>query len=880
MMDVHEQLGISEGRWSGSLLYNEYQRLIRDHADVKRGALLVTTVSPSAVCTDQNVRLTPPSSSWRREEANPSELPWHPWMTRLIQQYYATGFIRVPDNGNSDAPSGIDVLMLLEYFGILYRAAQVQFASERIFHRIKIWSEYLATREVIAADIVKYVHQSLQSSRNDSDTVTTDGRIPMKKSIVTKDWYFVATPDQDDIPAGADGPNAPSLIRWDGSLLPPSSFDMYNTNPFLGAAPSGEVLDRFFGHTPNGSNETSDSEHTRYHDPAIMRNDFTWYLRDALHRELPGISRSVPLFSVDVAVCTLPVQRIKSQASPRRRLTVSRAVLHVRYDERENRLVSSRAESSNPNIATRKVPGNVNSKPPRHPAKTGRASSVAKAAENAEKWNRAVREMYEQSRAAANSNRKPPRSRPGSPSPMNAPQAFIDDVYRSIEANEPVGRHKSANTRHENKPVAEIGNTSGQFVEADDDSHSEDCTARLPFRSIRVDGDTRSVTSAITTPNALRDDWSTQPTKSSAAVKGFSGIFSSDRAGPSSRNQEAKAKALQHEWIQSTVLNRDIDARMRALLREQDGTEDISNQAPIVISNKTAHKRVQLPTETTPLPTRESGPRVLSDSDRKHEASTLFSNNLNNNSDSPWDWMLLACQGIAPLLLADQPNVTVDKRIAAQELSEGSSTSNSSKPKDNTNNSSLPGFGIRAGPTVVESKDEELDDFFAYRPRLAETSYKSQVRYVGLTASRKQLERTSDMGFEIRDKVETPLPSTGTASTVSPSMSMSSESGNVPGVQRRAANRGVMLLQRSWKARRSSSTQDAAAIHRDEEGHRSRMKSNLLKPMLACIDRRPELSEEEAYRVELARLQAIGANAGGPGLKQLFRRRKVECNSS
>ncbi|KAL7562134.1 hypothetical protein ACA910_016693 [Epithemia clementina (nom. ined.)] len=71
-------------------------------------------------------------------------MEWRPWLTVLFGEFFRTGQLRVPDECR-----GSDLLLALEYFGILYAPNQLVFASYSVYQRVRAWSDYLSHRTAL-----------------------------------------------------------------------------------------------------------------------------------------------------------------------------------------------------------------------------------------------------------------------------------------------------------------------------------------------------------------------------------------------------------------------------------------------------------------------------------------------------------------------------------------------------------------------------------------------------------------------------------------------------------------------------------------------------------------------------------------------------------
>ena len=125
MQQAAEQFQIPADRWEGSLLYRQY------HEQQRQSQL---TLDPERDCMDRNYSYA---------------MQWEDWLTELLVQYYETGRLNIPD-----ACQGSDLLLLLEYFGILYAPDQLVFGTYAAYQRVRAWSDYLTRRAVLADHVV------------------------------------------------------------------------------------------------------------------------------------------------------------------------------------------------------------------------------------------------------------------------------------------------------------------------------------------------------------------------------------------------------------------------------------------------------------------------------------------------------------------------------------------------------------------------------------------------------------------------------------------------------------------------------------------------------------------------------------------------------
>jgi hypothetical protein len=127
MLQAAAQFQISPARWTSSLLHRHYYELGEDQL----------RLDPERDCVARNYSYA---------------MQWEDWMTNLVVQYYETGRLQIPD-----ACQGYDLLLLLEYFGILYAPEQLVFCSYAAYQRVRAWSDYLTLRTTLAEHVVHLV---------------------------------------------------------------------------------------------------------------------------------------------------------------------------------------------------------------------------------------------------------------------------------------------------------------------------------------------------------------------------------------------------------------------------------------------------------------------------------------------------------------------------------------------------------------------------------------------------------------------------------------------------------------------------------------------------------------------------------------------------
>lgn len=139
MQKAAHETRTSVNRWSGSLLYNSWMEGTEEEQEGGMTLWLTPEVAMQSY----------------------SKLEWRPWMTTCIRAYYNNGTIRVPEQC-----IGPDILMALEYFGILTSNPSTFIVESRhALDRIKAWTTYFAYRNSIADWVVKDYRTRKQVNR-------------------------------------------------------------------------------------------------------------------------------------------------------------------------------------------------------------------------------------------------------------------------------------------------------------------------------------------------------------------------------------------------------------------------------------------------------------------------------------------------------------------------------------------------------------------------------------------------------------------------------------------------------------------------------------------------------------------------------------------
>ena len=271
-----KDFGIRSTRWSKSRLFREWRTQLEE--DVKNNETTPRTEMIISLDPEQDCASSNQSHSFQ----------WQPWLTTCIRAYYNTGTIRIPDDC-----LGSDILLALEYFGILYSPDQLVFDSFGGYLRVKMWSDYFTHR----AKMADWVVQKL---------VTTPSR---------HSHCFVTSPDEKEELFFLNSNKAMDVL--DGDLALDSAR--------YGTTLSRSVVHEFFNDEQEGKeypeNESPENEKM----DGLMRQDFCAFVQASL----PGTNVSFAI----------------KQVTNSNKETVARAVLRINLVPKP---VAEQPNASNP----------------------------------------------------------------------------------------------------------------------------------------------------------------------------------------------------------------------------------------------------------------------------------------------------------------------------------------------------------------------------------------------------------------------------------------------------------------------------------------------------------------------------------------------------
>jgi hypothetical protein len=192
-----QELGIGREFWKGSRLGGALRHHWTDQDTQDSGGIYGMCQLDHA-CNIGNHKSTqnmisftfdPEERDIDSEDASNSIFTWNPVLVKCIESYYESGRIRVPDES-----LGNDVLLVLEFFGIVYSPQQLVFDSFGCFLRVKLWTDYYSHRATMADWIV---HQLITSHSRLSHAFCT-----CPEALDPKSCLYVGTKRCDPLDGG------------------------------------------------------------------------------------------------------------------------------------------------------------------------------------------------------------------------------------------------------------------------------------------------------------------------------------------------------------------------------------------------------------------------------------------------------------------------------------------------------------------------------------------------------------------------------------------------------------------------------------------------------------------------------------------------------
>ncbi|KAG7344097.1 hypothetical protein IV203_022105 [Nitzschia inconspicua] len=150
---------IGQDRWSTSRIFRMWRKQQRER----------NKLNASSSTTELTIHLTP-EVSLQNSSRSCSPFRWKSWLTTCIRAFYNTGSLRIPDSCQGD-----DILLALEYFGILTASAEMfVFESALAFERIQSWSRYFTFRTELAETLLEAYDDAEEQEQQQRSVVGDD----------------------------------------------------------------------------------------------------------------------------------------------------------------------------------------------------------------------------------------------------------------------------------------------------------------------------------------------------------------------------------------------------------------------------------------------------------------------------------------------------------------------------------------------------------------------------------------------------------------------------------------------------------------------------------------------------------------------------------
>lgn len=276
------------------------------------------------------LRLTP-EVSLQNSNSSCRLFRWKPWLTMCISSYYNTGNVRIPDECTGD-----DILLTLEYFGILIASPDdFVFDTSHAYVRTQAWSRYFTHRAILAESLLEaYDDAEIEESGSGYKESGQNERKANLESTshfrATLFWVLLEEGEEESV-----AEDIFYVIRKDTSCRKAKSekplYDRRRSARTFTVKNNGGLYDLFFGKKEAKRNTTLCEEDGEEKEattlskemPSRMRQDFCEHLRQSLP---PWISVQFAIEVVEVA----PIRKMIEQ-SPES-TTETRPVLRIFYD--------------------------------------------------------------------------------------------------------------------------------------------------------------------------------------------------------------------------------------------------------------------------------------------------------------------------------------------------------------------------------------------------------------------------------------------------------------------------------------------------------------------------------------------------------------------
>lgn len=269
------------------------------------------------------LRLTP-EVSLQNSNSSCRLFRWKPWLTMCISSYYNTGNLRIPDECTGD-----DILLTLEYFGILIASPDdFVFDTSHAYVRTQAWSRYFTHRAILAESLLEaYDDAEIEESGYNERKANLESTSHFRATLV---WVFFEEGEEESV-----AEDRFYVIGKDTSSPKAKSekpfYDRRRSARKLTVRNNGGLYGLLFGRKEAKRNTTLCEEYGEEKEattlskemPSRMRQDFCEHLRQSLP---PWISVQFAIELVEVApICKMTEQSPEST-------TETRPVLRIFYD--------------------------------------------------------------------------------------------------------------------------------------------------------------------------------------------------------------------------------------------------------------------------------------------------------------------------------------------------------------------------------------------------------------------------------------------------------------------------------------------------------------------------------------------------------------------
>ena len=158
---------IGKERWTSSRIFRMWKSQCERQQGMQKNQTLKyeREVKNPDSSSEMVLRMTP-EISLRNSNSSCRLYRWKPWLTKCISSYYNTGSLRIPDECTGD-----DILLTLEYFGILTTSPKTfLFESRSPYVRTQSWSRYFTHRAHLAESFLEaYDNAEIKEGRRQNE---------------------------------------------------------------------------------------------------------------------------------------------------------------------------------------------------------------------------------------------------------------------------------------------------------------------------------------------------------------------------------------------------------------------------------------------------------------------------------------------------------------------------------------------------------------------------------------------------------------------------------------------------------------------------------------------------------------------------------------